>query len=84
MHKTLKGVFHDGRIELTEPPGQVEDRTPVLVTFLDEGGRDLRSRGIDADRAAELRARLRSFAEEWESPEMDVYDDYDTARLPAR
>lgn len=45
---------------------------------------DLRGRGIEAERAADLRARLRSFADEWESPEMDVYDDYDTARLPAR
>lgn len=28
----------------------------------------------------ELRARLESFAEEWDSPEMDAYNDYDAAR----
>jgi hypothetical protein len=26
---------------------------------------------------AELRARLDRFAEEWDSPEMSIYDDYD-------
>ena len=38
---------------------------------------DLRERGIDEAQAAEIRARLASFAEDWESPEMDVYDNYD-------
>ena len=38
---------------------------------------DLRERGIDEAQAAEMRARLASFAEDWESPEMDVYDNYD-------
>lgn len=38
---------------------------------------DLRERGIDEAQAAELRARLACFAEDWESPEMDIYDNYD-------
>lgn len=47
---------------------------------------ELRARGIDEDAAAELRAQLSTFAEDWDSPEMDVYDDYDAAkaRLDAR
>lgn len=35
---------------------------------------DLQSRGINREKAANLRARLESFAEDWNCPEMDVYD----------
>ena len=47
---------------------------------------DLRERGIDEAQAAEMRARLASFAEDWESPEMDIYDNYDEekAKLQTR
>jgi hypothetical protein len=36
---------------------------------------DLSARGIDAEQAADLRARLKAFAEDWDSPEMDIYDE---------
>ena len=36
--------------------------------------------GIDKKQAAELRARLTTFAEDWDSPEMDIYDDYEKAK----
>lgn len=49
-----------------------------LGDFIDEGQKkvaiDLQSRGINREQAANLRARLQSFAEDWNSPEMDVYD----------
>ena len=50
------------------------------------GSIDLRERGIDEAQAAEMRARLASFAEDWESPEMSVYDNYDEekAKLQTR
>jgi hypothetical protein len=35
---------------------------------------DLRSRGIDEKQAADLRSRLKTFAEDWERPEASVYD----------
>ncbi len=35
---------------------------------------DLRERGIDERLAAELRARFATFAEDWDAPEMDIYD----------
>jgi hypothetical protein len=35
---------------------------------------DLRELGIDKEQAADLRWRLRAFAEDWQRPEMDVYD----------
>jgi hypothetical protein len=41
---------------------------------------DLRARGIDAAQASELRARLATFAVDWDSPEMSMYDDYDAAK----
>ena len=41
---------------------------------------DLRARGIDEKQAADLRGRLSTFAEEWDSPEMEMYDDYDRAK----
>lgn len=39
---------------------------------------DLAALDISVAQAADLRARLHTFAEDWESPEMDIYDDYDT------
>jgi predicted transcriptional regulator len=49
-----------------------------LNDFIDEeqkkGAIDLQSRGINREQAANLRARLQSFAEDWNCPEMDVYD----------
>lgn len=52
---------------------EVADRAPV-------GNVDLRGQKIDPAQAAELRARLAAFADDWNEPEMDVYDDYDAAR----
>ena len=76
---SVEGVYRGGKIELVEVPGGVPDETRVIVTFLGPGHVDLRSRGIDEMGAAALRARLAPFAEDWDSPEMDVYDDYDAA-----
>ncbi len=77
MFKTIEGVYRNGNVELREKPDGVDDGMPVLVTFLDAGKIELRKRGIDKKQAAELRARLATFVEEWDSPEMDVYDHYD-------
>ncbi len=77
MPKTIEGVYRNGNIELSEKPGDVHDGMPVIVTFLDAGKISLRARGIEKKQAADLRARLATFAEDWESPDMDVYDNYD-------
>lgn len=77
MSKTIEGIFRDGKIELTEMPSDVCEGTRVVVTFLSPGSIDLRERGIDEAQAANLRARLSCFIEDWEHPEMDVYDNYD-------
>ncbi len=84
MLKAIEGIYRDGKIELVETPENVPDKTPVVVTFLESNSIDLQSCGIDRERAADLRARLRTFAEEWDAPEMDIYDDYDAAKAQTR
>lgn len=80
MYTSIAGIYRNGRVELKERPGHVREETQVIVTFLDENGVDLRAHGIDEEQAAELRARLAPFAADWDSPEMDIYDDYDAAK----
>ena len=80
MLKSVEGVYQDGKIELTELPGEVRNETRVIVTFLDTDHIDLRARGIDEAQAVELRAQLGTFAEEWNSPDMALYDNYDAAK----
>jgi hypothetical protein len=80
MLSTIQGVYRDGSVQLTEQPRGIPDDTPVIVTFLSSSAVDLRSRGIDEAEAADLRARLSTFAEDWDSPDMNAYDDYDAAK----
>ena len=80
MLRSIEGVYRDGKIELTELPGDVQDETRVIVTFLETTRIDLQARGINEAQAAELRAQLGTFAEEWDSPEMELYNNYDAAK----
>ena len=73
MLKSIEGIFRDGKVELLEPaPSSADAR--VIVTFLPTGSVALDQRGIDVDHATDLRQRLKTFAEDWDRPEMDVYD----------
>jgi hypothetical protein len=74
MLKSVEGIYRDGKVELLEPaPEGAGSR--VIVTFLsDAKSIDLTERGIDREQAADLRRRLAAFAEDWQRPEMDVYD----------
>ncbi len=38
--------------------------------------------GLDLRQLADFRSRLSQFAEEWDSPEMEIYDDYDAYKNP--
>ena len=80
MLNSIEGTYRNGKIELAEVPSNIDDDTRVIVTFLKSGPIDLRKRGIDEAQAADLRSRLSTFAEDWNSPEMDIYDDYDATR----
>ncbi len=81
MLKTVEGIYRQGKIQLVELPLDIQDDTHVIVTFMVPKLIDLTSLGVDEDQTADLRARLQTFVEDWERPEMDVYDDYDTAKL---
>ena len=37
MIKTVEGIYQNGKIELTDLPQNISDRTQVLVTFLEPG-----------------------------------------------
>ncbi|MFO1430873.1 MAG: hypothetical protein U1F76_12140 [Candidatus Competibacteraceae bacterium] len=54
MLKSVEGVYRNRKIELIEFPEEMQDKTPVIVTFLETGYIDLRKRGIDQAQAAEL------------------------------
>lgn len=77
MSKTIKGIYRDGKIELLETPDDVCEGTRAVVIFLPPGAIGIQEHGIDKLQAAELRNRFSTFVEDWESPEMSVYDNYD-------
>ena len=77
---TVEGVYRNGQVELMENPNNLLEGTRVIVTFLENKTIDLASHGIDKAQAEILRASLATFAEDWNSPEMSIYDDYDAAK----
>ena len=84
MTVSIVGVYRNGKVELAEVPADVPDETRVVVTFLghDKAGPiDLWAIGIDEAQAADFRARLATFAEDWDDPEMDIYDEYYAATV---
>ena len=79
MVKSVEGIYRNGRVELVEPLMEAEG-SRVIVTWVHPADPvDLRERGIDEAQAADLRRRLAAFAEDWDRPEMAIYDD-----LPSR
>jgi len=62
----------------TVNPVTVEEIAHLTTSETDTGqGIDLPSLGIDRRQAALLRASLSAFSEDWDSPEMSIYDRYD-------
>lgn len=75
MVRSVEGVYRNGKVELIEPLTEAEG-SRVIVTWVGPAGPfDLRERGIDETNAADLRRRLAPFAEDWDRPEMSVYDE---------
>jgi len=70
---TIEGTYKNGQVTLTETPVEVGE-SKVLVTFLEIKEINLPERGIGKAQAAELKAKLSTMAEDWNKPEMDVYD----------
>jgi hypothetical protein len=75
MVKSVEGICRNGKVELVEPLAEAEG-SRVIVTWVHPTEMvDLRERGIDESQAADLRRRLAAFAEDWDRPEMAVYDE---------
>jgi hypothetical protein len=77
---SVQGVYRNGRIELTNAPNDVPEGTWAIVTFVRANGIDLKSQGINREQAEILQSNLATFGEDWNTPEMSIYDDYDAAQ----
>ena len=74
MLKSVEGIYSGGRVELSERPDDLEEAR-VIVTFLPNvKPQQLSDYGIGEAQAADLRARLRTFEEDWDRPDMEGYD----------
>jgi hypothetical protein len=79
MVKSVEGIYRNGRVELVEPLTEAEGSRVIVTWVQPSEAIDLRERGIDESQAADLRRRLTAFAEDWDRPEMAIYDE-----LPSR
>lgn len=75
----IKGLSEERRRRALHLKAQIETMESELQAILREpetqpGAVDLRGRGIDQTQAADLRARLRTFSEDWDRPETAIYD----------
>ena len=75
---TVAGIYKDGKVELLESVTEI-GRSRVLVTFIETGDIELKTLGVSANEAGELREKFASF-EDWNDPALDVYNDYDNAK----
>jgi predicted DNA-binding antitoxin AbrB/MazE fold protein len=82
MPTVIDAVYEDGVLKpLASADLKNHQRYRVTLEAVAESdGESLTARGIGEEQAAELRARLEAFAEDWESEEMSIYDDYDAAK----
>jgi hypothetical protein len=80
MLTSVEGTYRNGRVELTEQPTDIDEGTRVIVTFMKSDEIDLASQGINKAQAEILRSHLATFADDWESQEMSIYDDYLTLK----
>jgi Arc/MetJ-type ribon-helix-helix transcriptional regulator len=64
------GIYQTPAEVLNEALNALDERRK----FAESASVDLASRGINESQAADLRQRLKPFADDWDRPEMDVYD----------
>ena len=75
MVKSVEGVYRNGKVDLAESISEAEG-SRVIVTWMPVAHSvHLKDKGIDELQAADLRHRLAAFAEDWDRPEMDIYDE---------
>lgn len=74
MITSVEGTFRDGRVELDEIPPNVKEAR-VIITFLPEPTSGRRGPNLSAREAADLRARLTAWEDDWNAPGMEAYDE---------
>jgi hypothetical protein len=77
MLKTVTGIYDKVQIIIDQYPDNIQEGTPVIVTFLDTKNIDLKSRGINQKEAQNIRDNLAVFADDWNREEMNIYDNYE-------
>lgn len=77
MLNSVTGTYINGQIKLNECPPNIQEGTEVIVTFISDDGIDLSSQGISQEDAQKLRNNLTTFADDWNSPDMSIYDNYE-------
>jgi hypothetical protein len=75
MVKSVEGIYRNGKVELLEPLAEAEGSRVIVTWVPTQLPVTLSERGIDEQQAANLRHRLAAFAEDWDRPEMAIYDD---------
>ena len=73
--KSVEGVYRSGKVELLEPLEGAEGSRVIVTLVPSTGSVDLLNRGVDEAQARDLRSRLAAFAEDWDRPEMNAYDE---------
>jgi hypothetical protein len=74
MVRSIEGIYHNGKVELLESPPSAS-KARVIVTFLPAPtAATVRRKKMGLRQAADLRARLKTFQQDWDRPEMDAYD----------
>ncbi len=81
MLTNVEGIYRNGRVELIEQPTDLYEGARVIVIFVRLDEIDLDSQGLDREQSEVLRERLATFAEDWDSPEMSIYNNYDAAQV---
>ncbi len=78
MLQSVRGVYRNGKIELSEKVPDIET-AEVIVTFIPNGrSTKLAERGFSPEQIIELRERLATFEEDWNAPGMEAYDNLQT------
>ena len=80
MTTKINGVYRNGNIILNNIPSSLHEETHVIVIYTDDDSLDLKENGINEKQATELREQFTVFSEDWDSPDMSIYDDYDKAK----
>lgn len=79
MIKSVEGIYRNGKVDLLEPISEAEGSRVIVTWVRDAATVDLAEKCIDPAQASDLRRRLATFKEDWDRPEMSVYDE-----LPSR